>query len=645
MNGSGSIGLAFLNADLFDVETINSSVIYGATVCTGTCTPLFLGVTLSAPSAVVGDANFLYVADSNHVWRYDPVLNTFTNLADAGLLNGVTTPFNAITALALDSSNHVFAGDTSVLWQITNGPLITAVTPRSATPGSSVPVTITGTGLTGGTLNMPTGITASSVTVVDSNHITATFAVDATAPLSTPIFTVTTPTGTSNPLSFAIVSQPPKITSITPATGAQGTSVAVTIAGLNLVGATLNMPPGITASAVTVDSAGSQITGNFAIAADAPLGPQSISATNSGGTTGILKFTVNPPPPTIASISPASGALGTNVAVTLAGTNLAGATLNVPAGITATAVTATASQITATFGIAATAALGPASIGVKTAGGNATVAFTVNPPPPVLTAIAPNSGSQGDNVSVTLTGTNLTGASLKGNLASGITAASVTVVSDTQITATFAIALTATLGAQPITVTTASGTSNPVSFTVKLPPPPTLSSIAPGSAAQGATLTVTLAGTNLIGVTAINAGPGITVSNLVSVSTTQMNATFAIGAAAVTGPQNVTITTPSGTGGGATFTINPGSPTVTSITPSSGQAGSTQGVKILGTNLTGATVSISGPGITVTNVKLANPTEIDANFVIAAGTATGPQTVSVTSADGTATATSTFTVQ
>ena len=85
---------------------------------------------------------------------------------------------------------------------------------------------------------------------------------------------------------------------------------------------------------------------------------------------------------------------------------------------------------------------------------------------PTLTSISPNAGAQGQTVPVTLTGTGFeTGATINVNGAL-ITVTNTTVTSSTQITATFAIAANATLGAANISVTTSGETTNAVTFTI-----------------------------------------------------------------------------------------------------------------------------------------------------------------------------------
>jgi hypothetical protein len=139
---------------------------------------------------------------------------------------------------------------------------------------------------------------------------------------------------------------------------------------------------------------------------------------------------------------------------------------------------------------------------------------------------------------------------------SGVTVSNVSVVSATQITATFTIAASATPGAANVTVTTAERTSGPVSFTITSVGP-TLTSISPNSGAQGATVPVTLTGTNFVsGATVSVSNTGVTVTNVTVVSATQITATFTIAASATPGAANVTVTTAGGTSGAVSFAIS-----------------------------------------------------------------------------------------
>jgi hypothetical protein len=174
---------------------------------------------------------------------------------------------------------------------------------------------------------------------------------------------------------------------------------------------------------------------------------------------------------TLTSVNPSSGTQGTNVPVTLTGTNFAaGSTVNVSgSGITASnVVVVNSTQITATLQIAANAALGAYTVTMTSAGQNSNgVTFSVISTVPVLNSLSPASGGAGNSVPVTLTGANfLAGASLSSTNTS-LSFGNVNVVSSTQITAAFTVAANATPASAPITVTTANGTSNAVGFTIQ----------------------------------------------------------------------------------------------------------------------------------------------------------------------------------
>ncbi len=101
---------------------------------------------------------------------------------------------------------------------------------------------------------------------------------------------------------------------------------------------------------------------------------------------------------------------------------------------------------------------------------------------PTLSAISPNSGTQGQNVSITLTGTSLASGATIALSGTGITAGNISAGSDTQITATLAIAANAPTGPQNVTVTNSAGTSGAQVFTVNLLPA-TVSSTNPANGA------------------------------------------------------------------------------------------------------------------------------------------------------------------
>jgi len=246
---------------------------------------------------------------------------------------------------------------------------------------------------------------------------------------------------------------------------------------------------------------------------------------------------------------------------------------------------------------------------------------------PTLTTVSPNSGTQGQTVAVTLTGTNFAAGCTIGLTGTGITISNTTVASSTQITASFALGATAAAGAQNVTVTCPGGTTNAQTFTVL---GPTLTTVSPSSGAQGQTVAVTLTGTVFaagctIGVT----GTGITISNTTVVSSTQITATFALSVAASTGTRNVTVTCPGGTTNAQTFTVNPLPPTVSSTSPANGATNVPTNGRITATfskamnaaTITTATFMVTG-GTPVTGVVTYDAASNTAIFTPSANLAT-----------------------
>jgi hypothetical protein len=584
MFGAGSLNIAFYKADLFAVETTDASIIHNATLCNGTCTSLFLAVVLNVPAAVAADANFVYLGDApGTVWRFDPVANVFAKLADTGLVNGVPATFSSITGIALDGGNHIFAADTTTVWEIAGGsPAITSLAPSQAAEGSSPTVTITGDNfLPGSIVQTCPAITPGNVSVVSLTQITVTFAINPTGPLGVCAVTVSTQNGASAASNFTVLVGPPALTSLAPASGFRGSAIAVTITGANMTGGTVSAGPDITPAITSITD--TQIVANFAINGTALLGPVSVIVTTPSGPSNAVPFTINAPVPVLNSINPTQGSAATTVAVNLSGTGLAGAALNLPPGVSTTAApVVTGTAITASLAIAAGAPTGAQVISVTTPGGTSNaVSFTIAPPGPTLSSIIPASGAAGATVNVTLTGTNFSGAGVSAGPNINVT---VNTVTATQISAEFALAANAPAGAQADTVTTPFGSASGTFSVV-----PALTGIAPASAAINTSVPLTLTGTNLDGATAINAGGGITVSNLVVVNSTQVTATLGITSAAAQGNRNVTVTTPGGATNAVVFSVLPPPPAITAINSPFSRGANNQGVTVSGTNLAGAT--------------------------------------------------------
>ena len=302
--------------------------------------------------------------------------------------------------------------------------------------------------------------------------------------------------------------------------------------------------------------------------------------------------------PTITSLTPSAGGVGS--AVTINGTGFTGATDVTFNGlpIPYTVVSAT----TITIAVPMTAPLGQADIFVTTPDGTSNgVFYTVIVPVPTITSLSPAVGPFG--TAVTITGTGFVGATA---VVFNGTPAAYTIVNATTITTTVPVgAFTGNL-----VVTSSSGTSNGVLFTVGTPTPaPVLTSLAPTSGPVGTIVTIT--GTNLARASAVRLNG--TSAPFLQTSITTIN--FTIPAGATTG--NITVTTPGGTSNGLPFTVTVPAPVLTTLSPSRGPVGAT--VTITGTNVANATaVSLSGVSSAFTQTS---PTTL--TFVVPTGATTG----------------------
>lgn len=520
---------------------------------------------------------------------FDGTSASFTVVSDTEIT--ATVPAGATTGpVAVTTNSGTATSATS--FTVGVAPTITSFSPTTGAVG--VTVTINGTAFTGATAVKLNG-TATTFTVVNATRITAGVPAGAT----TGKIAVTTPAGTAT--STANFTVAPRITGLTPSSGAPGLSVV--IAGANVAGVSAVRFNGVAATTYHVDST-AQITAT--VPANATTGPVSVVTSPGGTAASAASFTVAP---RVTSFSPAGGVVGASVTVN--GANFTGASSVAFDGTAAAFTVNSATKITATVPAGATTG----KIGVTTAAGTglSPTSFTVNTVP-AIGGFTPGSGGVGS--SVVLTGTSFTGAtSVKLN---GLPAA-FTVSSPTQITTT--VPANATSG--PWTVTTPGGTATSAnSFAVA----PRVTSFSPSSAIVGASVTIN--GANFTGASTVTFN-GATAPFTVN-SATKITATVPAGA--TTGKVAVTTTAGTGTSAG-NFLVKPA---IGGFTPSGALAGAS--VTISGSGFTGATaVRFNG---------VAAAFHVDSSTTI---TATVPATatsgaISVTTPGGTATSATSFVV-
>jgi hypothetical protein len=541
----------------------------------------------------------------------------------SGTTIAATTPAHAAGAVNITVTNTDGQSGTltSGFTYVLPAPTVSNVSPNTGLTTGGTAITISGANFVAGVTVTVGGSPATGVAVLSGTTIAATTPAHAAGAVN---ITVTNTDGQSGTLTsgFTYVLPAPTVGNVSPNTGLTTGGTAITITGTNFVA-------GATATVGGSPAAGVAVITSTTITATTPahaVGAVGVTVTNPDTQSGTLAtgFTYTAVgAPTLVSITPNSGLRGTAVPVTLTGTNFAATGTSIAVsgtGVTVGTLTVVnSSTITATFTIAASATISTRNVSVTTSGGTSnTHTFAVQGP--LLTSISPSTGERGTNVPVTLTGSGLTGVNAITVSGGGVTVSNLTVVDDATVTATFEVTAGAGLSARSVKVVTpVSGTSNAVTFTVVLPPVPTLVSIAPNSGVRGTAVPVTLTGTNFtaMGTKIVVSGSGVTVSNLTVVNDTAVTATFTIAVSAATTARNVTVTTPGGTSNIQTFTVL--GPTLSSVTPNPVTHGAGILLTLTGTNLAGATaVTVSGTGNSCT-VSASTSTTVNTTCTLTAG--------------------------
>jgi hypothetical protein len=261
----------------------------------------------------------------------------------------------------------------------------------------------------------------------------------------------------------------PTVSSVSPVSGSSegGTHVLVQGTGF-LPGATVTI--GVAPVSVEVISE-TQI--RVVTAAHAPGSEEVVVTTADGKSTGGPSYTyVLPPPPTVSSVSPASGPIAGGTPVLVTGSNFLPSSKVEIGGVASAAEVISETELKV---LTPAHEAGPAEVVVTTAGGHSTggPSYTYVPLP-VVSSVSPPSGSIAGGTQVLVTGSNfVSGAKVE----IGGVASAVEVVSETELTA---VTPAHAVGAEEVVVMTAGGesTGGP---SYNYVPPPTVSSINPSS--------------------------------------------------------------------------------------------------------------------------------------------------------------------
>jgi hypothetical protein len=456
---------------------------------------------------------------------------------------------------------------TSTSFNVTFPPLITSFTPASGPVGTTVTIEGTNFGTLPADNTVLFGTAQASVisaTVTQMSVIVPTGAI--TQPITLTVNGLTTFSGTSFTVT-APPSNPPAITSFTPASGPIGTTVTINGSNfsMNISNNTVRFG---TVQAGVISATTTQLT--VIVPAGATTQPIYVTVNGLTAYTG-TSFNVTIPP-VITSFYPASGPVGDTV--TIEGMNFS----NIPADnivmfgtVQATVTASTAIHLTVI--VPGGAIIQPISVTVNGLSAISGTSFTVTTPPAIM-FFNPTSGPVG--TTVTITGSNFS-TNISNNIVRfGTVQAAVISASAIQLS----VIVPAGAASGPINLTADGLTTNSImSFNVTSAP--VIASFNPTSGQVGTT--VTIEGANFGTTPADNiVFFGTVQTSVISATPTQLTVTVPSGA--TTQPITVTangLTTISGTS--FTVTLPPSQPPViSSFNPTSGPTGTT--VIITGSN-------------------------------------------------------------
>ncbi len=518
---------------------------------------------------------------------------------------------------------------------------ISSLTPITGPTGGGTVVTVSGQGFTGTSGNVDIvgfgGISATTLTVLSETTLTATTPAHAAGVVDVVVGRSASGELVTEVGGFQYVSGPmagPLLFGISPSVGPTTGGTLVTVTGIGFqVGATITIG-GSAATSVTVLTGG-RLT---AVTPAGTAGPANVVITNPdlGATSLTNGFTYQPttgpnPAPTIAWVAPSLGYPPGGEIVTVVGTNFygtPGVTFGAAAATNVVVISAAAIRVTSPAG-----SIGFVNVTVTNPDSQSatlTNGYRYTLPAPVVTASIPPSGTAG--TLLTIYGSNFqTGATAYLALSSPLGSPSVN-GAGTQLTGT--VPLFFSPGTMDVTVVNPDGRSGRLTnaFTyVTSGTNPTISSLSPtfGNPSGGTVVTITGTNFSTTGTTQVwfGSSPATSVTVLNSTTITVVAPGGTLGSTV-----NVAVTNPSGlsTTSVGSFQYVAG-PTVSSMTPTTGNSSGGTVVTITGTGFrTGATVLI-GSSFLATGVTVVSSTTITATTPAGSG---GPLSVRVTNADG-----------
>ena len=496
-------------------------------------------------------------------------------------------------------------------------PGLTAMTPSSVVATSAAfTLTLTGTGFVSASQAEWNG-TVLVTNFVSATQLTATVPASLVANTGTATVVVNSGQSNSSPLNFTVAA-PPSIATLSPASvTAYSAAFTLTITGTGFAaGASVTWnTTALTAKFVSA----TQMTAAVPASLIGGAGNVNIIVTNAGVPSAASVFTINPPPPVITSLVPAT-AVATSAAfsLTIDGTGFTSSD-TVQWGSTALNTTfVSPTQLNAYVPTGLIASAGNVSV-VVSAGSvsSSSSPFTITAPP-VITALNPVAAVQGGpSFTLTVNGTGfVSGAQIQWNGAVLPTA----FLSSTQLTASISSSMVAYTGSVTIQVNSSGASSNGVNFAIN--GPPTISSLSPTSApAGGAAFTLTVNGTGFLSGASVTWNGTALTTKFVSV--TQLTASVTATQIATAGTASIAVSS----GGTATSTLSlpmTPPPAIMALNPATVVgSGSPFTLTVSGTGfVSGTTIQWNGTALQTTYVSSTQLTAaVPANMAAGTGTA------------------------
>ncbi len=468
--------------------------------------------------------------------------------------------------------------------------------------------------------NSPTVASVPSSVSFTSGQTSRTFTATTFAVATTTVVTITATYNGASLTAQLTVNAPngvPTITSLSPSSALAGAAAqTLTINGTNFLSTSTVTYNGASPSHTATFVDATHLTIPLTTGDQATAGLYPVVVTNpapGGGVSSPFNFTVNNLVPTVTSLSPSSANAGAAAqTLTITGTNfLSTSTVtynsvaHTPAFVDATHLT-----ISLTTADQATGGTYPVVVTNPTPGGGSSIQlvnFTVSNLVPTITSLSPPSGLAGAAAqTLTINGTNFVSTSTV--TYNGGAPRTPGFVNSTQLTLALTTGDQATAGTYAVVVTNPApggGSSIAMNF-IANNPVPTITTLSPASVVAGAAAqTLTINGTNFLSTSTVTYSGGAHTATFVS--STRLTIPLTTGDQATTGTYPVVVTNPTPGGGDSTpvnFTVNNPVPTITSLTPSTVNAGAAaETLTINGTNfLSTSTVTYNSVAHTPTFV-------------------------------------------